>query len=144
MNERKLKLKEAFIADDVLCAHNKRRLLMNDALIALDKDIYMMGQMIQPLKEDPVYTREFMFSKEDLLNSCKQYLSEMNTLVDLGVCQNSKKTEEELIVHKIFIENKTKEIEDDLTRGRDLREEIEKYHQYLNLKEQAVHPPSQE
>ena len=71
VNERKLKLKEAFIADDVLKAHNNMRSLMNEALIALDKDIYMLSQTIKPLEEDPDYTKQLSFTKEQLLDLCR-------------------------------------------------------------------------
>lgn len=145
MHERKLKLKESFIDDTKLENYNNLRTLMNEALIALDQDILIMTQYIQPIMEMPNYRHDTGLTVEDILNRVNDIREKFNRLLscmkdfNVDVPKYAPKLEVIIQLMDAKIEAANKEIKNYQVRGADILEEIERYNNYLKTdKDQAI------
>ena len=140
MNERKLKLKESFMDDSTLQHHNEVRKLMNEAINAIDQDVLILRQQIKPIEEMELFSKEFDFTIEDVINKSRNICKEMYKLLNENVeFVKPNQLNATLAVLKVRHEALQQQIEQLDTRGIDLVETIDKYHQYLKTdKEQAI------
>lgn len=144
MHERKLKLKESFIDDSKLENYNNLRAIMNEALTALDQDILIMSQYIQPILDMPNYKYDFAYTIEDVLNRCEELREKFNKVtscmkdVNVDIPDYAPKLQVILQLIDAKIEAAKKEIESYTTRGTDIVEEIERYNTYLKTDREQV------
>ena len=145
MNERKLKLKESFIDDSKLENYNNLRKLMNEALTALDQDILIMTQYIQPIMEMPNYKYDFSYTIDDVLNKCNDIRDKVYKTISCMEDNNiplpdyAPKIQTLVQLMEVKIEEAKKQLENYNSRGSDILEEIERYNNYLKTdREQAI------
>ncbi len=145
MNERKLKLKESFIDDSKLENYNNLRKLMNEALTALDQDILIMTQYIQPIMEMPNYKYDFSYTIDDVLNKCNEIRDKVYKTISCMEDNNiplpdyAPKIQTLVQLMEVKIEEAKKQLDNYNLRGSDILEEIERYNNYLKTdREQAI------
>lgn len=145
MNERKLKLKEAFIDDSKLENYNNLRAIMNEALITLDQDILIMNQYIQPILEMPNYKYGNVDSIDHFIEQCNKLKDRFYQLVESMINSNTPlpdyapKLQVLIQMMEVKIDAAKKESESYTARGSDILEEIERYNTYLKTdREQTI------
>ena len=84
LKERELKLKESFISDDILKYHQDNCALMNEALVAIDKDCYALEMAIKPFVESKEYNEDTPWTIDEIVDSIKSVYKEFTKLVDSG------------------------------------------------------------
>ena len=133
LKERALKLKEMFISDDVLEYHRKMKDLMNQALLALDKDIYAYEVSIKPYAESEDYTIPPSTTLEGLMKYRDAIHSSYLELIKSGY---KAVTEEELngliVYYQMYIKNINNLIEEYRKKSADMVSDIEKYKEALS------------
>lgn len=145
MHERKLKLKESFIDDTKLENYNKLRSIMNEALTALDQDILIMQQYLQPILEMPNYKYGGVDTVEGVVDRCITLQTRAKDILksiedsNIPIPEHVQKLQVVIQLMEVKIDAAKKECETYVSRGSDILEEIERYNNYLKTdKEQAI------
>lgn len=145
MHERKLKLKESFIDDTKLENYNKLRSIMNEALTALDQDILIMQQYLQPILEMPNYKYGGFDTIESVVDRCTTLQTRVKDILksieksNIPIPEHVQKLQVIIQLMEVKIDAAKKECETYVARGTDILEEIERYNNYLKTdREQAI------
>ena len=128
LKERELKLKESFVSDEILQYHQENCALMNEALLAIDKDVYALEMAIKPYVESKEYHEELPYDLGEIELEVKSIHRKFNELVNRGYIPNNT---EELQWLAANMEGQISHLEEQIQymeeNGYQWLQEIEKY-----------------
>ena len=128
LKERELKLKESFISDEILQYHQDNCALMNEALNAIDKDVYALEMAIKPYLESQEYHEELPYDLATIELEVKSIQRKFQELVNQGYTPNN---DDELQWLAANMEGQISHLEEQIqymkNNGEQWLQEIEKY-----------------
>ena len=134
LKERVLKLKESFVSDDVLEFHQENMKLMNEALLALDKDIYAFEMTIKPYVENIEKIGELPYTLDDLKMEALNISKKFQELIHTGYATNN---ETDLQWFMVSMEGKINQLNEHIKylkdNGLNWLQEVEKYKDALSV-----------
>lgn len=143
LNERKLKIKESYIDDSTLKHHNDLKKLMNEAMSALDQDIFMIEQLIKPYREHELFDYKSDVEPSQFVYHCKILMNRITLVYQECIKQNmdvpnGDKIKTSLEVIKLLVKNLQEKLDDNKERTISIRDEVDKYRNYLSTDREKV------
>ena len=134
LKDRELKLKESLIPDEILKYHQDNKSLMEEAMNALDKDIYAFGVALKPYVESKEYVEDIPFSLSDILSGLSGIRSRYKKLIETGYVPVGA---DDIMWWSVNIEGQISHLEEQISymenTGAQWLQEVEKYKDALSV-----------